>query len=803
MLLIRLKLENFRQHQQTQIDFLPGMTAIVGANGTGKSTILEGITFALYGEQRETRDTIRFYWSDPSKKKFSSELTFQLDDKRYVITRSNADASLMDTTKGQSVILASGLTDTRRACEKLLGLNYDQFINSFCAEQKNLGFLNFKTSAARQEEVARMLGFDRLKMAEDMARERKSILKSRADTLEKTLGSLIELEAAHKEANAKLKEVQGQVATMEKQTKALQEKMPAALELRTKAEKWRELNQEIKQIRGQADGLKEASKLAQTALDQAKKNLLELQALEPLEQEYRRLETESKEWDRRREEDHKREMLAEQAKSLRCEIVEFDLQLKQLRLEDISALEKAFLGSTEKLSRSESSTQEKLTEWNRTSAKAQELLAAASARVDEAKHALDHCQEMVAKGICPECGLPLKEGYTPKLEKARTDFADRTAAFQKAQKEGSKSSTKPAALKKAETELIELKTAMEAARKARDVAALQHAQARTLQTERTKKAELAAKMEASLANTPAVYDAKKHQATKNKLVAMDPEHLRFLVLKSGAASIEDREKDHKKATKDLEAAKTRFRTLETERNALKFETEEDVDSAIAAHRALDIELRDIQSCFKSTQTLKQFAEAAAVQSKARIKEHQDRAKELSEAKNAAAAYEVLARELRALRERLNRSIRPDLEARASENLNLLTNGRYSTLTLSDNFEAQVIEDGTPKPVISGGEEDVVALSLRLALSELIQERNGRPMSLFVLDEVFGSLDAERRQSVLDRLASLKGRFNQVLVISHIEEINQVADQALYLSRNADTRSTLVTDAPPDAAALLL
>jgi DNA repair protein SbcC/Rad50 len=803
MLLIRLKLDNFRQHQSTQIDFQSGMTAIVGANGTGKTTLLEGITYALYGEQRDIRDTIRFYWSDTAKKKFSSELMFELDAKRYVVTRSNTEGSLIEHTKSGSIVLATGLTDTRRACERLLGLNYDQFINSFCAEQKNLGFLNFRTAAARHEEVARMLGFDRLKMAEDIARERRSVLRTRAETLEKTLGNLSELETARREATAKLKQVQAEIAAMDKQQKALTEKVPPALELHNKAEKWRELQQEIKQIRGQADGLKVAAKLAEKALEVAKIHLVELQGLEPKEEEYKLVEAEVKDWEKKREGDRKRDMQAEQVKTLRCEIVDLDTQLKQLRLVDLAILEKDFLVIGEKLSRSESLAKEKLDDWSRVVGRAQELLAAAQARFEEAKSVLERSKALAAKGVCPECGQPVKEGAVPKFARAKEDFVEKSATLQNAQKEVTKVVSRPAALKKAETEFAELKASLEIARKKRDVAALQHAQATAFQKERTRKAEQAAKLEAQLANSPSVYDAARHQSAQQKLVAMDPEHLRYLVLKSGAAAIEDREKDYKKATTDLEAAKTRFFALEKERNDLAFENEEAVDAAITAHRTLELELRDLQSCYKSSERLKKFAGAAVIQSTARVQEHHDREKELNGAKNGASTYEVLSRELRNLRERLNRTIRPDLEARASENLNLLTNGRYSTLELNDNFEARVIEDGVAKPVISGGEEDVVALSLRLALSELIQERNGRPMTLLILDEVFGSLDAERRQSVLDRLASLKGRFNQILVISHIEEINQVADQALYLSRNTDTRSTVVTDAPPDAAALLL
>ena len=56
----------------------------------------------------------------------------------------------------------------------------------------------------------------------------------------------------------------------------------------------------------------------------------------------------------------------------------------------------------------------------------------------------------------------------------------------------------------------------------------------------------------------------------------------------------------------------------------------------------------------------------------------------------------------------------------------------------------VLEDGVPKPVISGGEEDLANLVLRLAISQMIAERAGQAFSLLVLDEVFGSLDETRR-----------------------------------------------------------
>ena len=99
--------------------------------------------------------------------------------------------------------------------------------------------------------------------------------------------------------------------------------------------------------------------------------------------------------------------------------------------------------------------------------------------------------------------------------------------------------------------------------------------------------------------------------------------------------------------------------------------------------------------------------------------------------------------------------------------------------------------GMRKAVISGGEQDVVNLSLRLALARLITERAGQPHSLLILDEVFGSLDTDRRRNVLDVLNNLRDWFEQILVISHIEDINESADRCLYVVRDEHTRQSQV------------
>jgi ATPase involved in DNA repair len=161
-------------------------------------------------------------------------------------------------------------------------------------------------------------------------------------------------------------------------------------------------------------------------------------------------------------------------------------------------------------------------------------------------------------------------------------------------------------------------------------------------------------------------------------------------------------------------------------------------------------------------------------------EYQAKKLELANAQNQYLFYETLDRSFTDLRQYLTQQIRPQLSEIASLLLAELTDGRYSALELDDGYNVAVIESGDRKSVISGGEEDIVNLCLRLAVSQMIMERTGQPFSLLILDEVFGSLDEQRRDNVLQLLHKLGNQFKQVLVISHIDLIKESLNHAICL-----------------------
>ena len=143
------------------------------------------------------------------------------------------------------------------------------------------------------------------------------------------------------------------------------------------------------------------------------------------------------------------------------------------------------------------------------------------------------------------------------------------------------------------------------------------------------------------------------------------------------------------------------------------------------------------------------------------------------------------------RKYVNSSIRPRMAELASEYLADLTDGRYTAVELAEDFTPTVVEDGEAKSVISGGEEDILNLCMRISLSHMLAERAGQHFSLLILDEVFGSLDEGRRSNVLALLEKLRNRFEQIIIITHLDDIKDGVQHLIQVDYDEVSGSAFV------------
>lgn len=139
--------------------------------------------------------------------------------------------------------------------------------------------------------------------------------------------------------------------------------------------------------------------------------------------------------------------------------------------------------------------------------------------------------------------------------------------------------------------------------------------------------------------------------------------------------------------------------------------------------------------------------------------------------------------------------RPMLEVEASNLVRDLTDGRYERMEFDENYRVRLLDrfdDSYAIERFSGGESDVASLSARVALSRIVASRGGNTLGFLVLDEVFGSLDASRRNNVLLALERLKRSFGQIFIISHVAEVQESAlvDEVWMLEEDEGGKSTV-------------
>jgi exonuclease SbcC len=410
------------------------------------------------------------------------------------------------------------------------------------------------------------------------------------------------------------------------------------------------------------------------------------------------------------------------------------------------------------------------------------------------KEQLDRITGAGPDGACPTCARPLGAEYDNVLGVLDRQLQDVlfNGNYFKARVE--QLTTEPPEL----AALDRQRTAGEAAlseattRLARLTAQAQEGPA--LRTEQARLEARAVELEKQVEAGPADYDPNRHAEVRRQLLALDPlalqaERLRAAAERAGALVAEA-----EAAERTLSEREAQVRTLQEQLTALGY-SQEAYEAAKAAWEGAE---RDRREAEMSIVKVRAERGAAAEAVEAVIRRRAERARREEEARRAArdlALYNELDRAFTDLRTDLNLQLRPDLSELASGFLRDLTNGRYTELELDEEYIATIVEAGEPKPVISGGEEDIASLALRLAISQMIADRAGQPLSLLVLDEIFGSLDEERRASVLDLLRSLADRFPQVILITHIESVREGFDRVVRVEYDVERGAARCRDEP--------
>jgi exonuclease SbcC len=310
---------------------------------------------------------------------------------------------------------------------------------------------------------------------------------------------------------------------------------------------------------------------------------------------------------------------------------------------------------------------------------------------------------------------------------------------------------------------------------------------------------LRSELDHAIAAAPERYNESRHAEVRKRIAELEPKALQAERLRGAAERAPDLVARAALAEQELSQRETGARALRERLAGLGWspETFEQVRVRIreAERAAQQAEVGKARASGELTAALGFRADITR-----RKEERERRAAEVQRLSDEVLLQHELDRALGDLRTELNNALRPDLSELASSFLSRLTAGRYDDLELDEDYLATIRADGEPLRVISGGEEDLANLALRLAISQMIAERAGQPLSLLVLDEIFGSLDEERRTAVVDLLRNLAVQFPQVILITHIESVREGFDRVIRLHYDLEQRVTRAVADTGNAAA---
>ena len=795
MELQRLRLLNFRQHADTRIEFGYGITGIVGPNGGGKSTLLEAIAWAIYGSQaaRGDKESIRRLGAKP-RAPVQVELDFRLGAHEYRVVRTLSGAELQQ----DGVVVANSLSAVSDKLERALGMSHDEFFNTYFTGQKELAVMAALGRTERAAFLSRVLGYERLRIAQEKVRERRNALAAELKGLEQGLPDPAGLAAERTQATERLAAARAASAAQERQRRA------AAKELEREEPEWkrwverRERGLSLDGERRMAEHAVEGARQECQRLDKelaealhAREQLRRLQSeLEPIERfkaELAALERLLGEETARRAEGAQREELGRAAAVI-------DRRLGELTgaAEALERLEREARAAEEHLQGLERQAEEERTVWVRDRQDAETKRLALREQYREVKEQRDLIERLGPEGTCPTCRRPLGTEHPAVLALLDRQLEDITINGNFFKQRVEQLAQAPARLRELDAERDRAASALGGLREEEGKVGAQVMERARLERERAGMRERLVELERRIAARPTGYDAARHDAVRDALAKLEPVALEAAGLAARAARAASLVKDAEVAERALSVREQRAQDLRAAIAADGFSevqfaaARETHDRALLAVRAAELAL--VESRGELTR-----AEEDVRHAEARERERAARERQIGEMRDQVRLHHELDRAYSDLRAELNGAMRPEIADLASGFMSDLTDGRYDEVDLTEDYVVTVIDDGVPKPIMSGGEEDLANLVLRLAISQMIAERAGQPLSLLVLDEIFGSLDDARRQHVLGLLRRLGDRFPQVVLITHIEQVREGLDRVLRVEYDAAGGTSTVRD----------
>ncbi|HEX5836217.1 MAG TPA: SMC family ATPase [Anaerolineales bacterium] len=832
MIPLHLRISGFLSYRDpVDLDFSTfDLACISGHNGAGKSSLLDSITWALFGEARgKSSDIINLH---PTVKAAEVALTFEHEGNTYRVQRTlprNKSTFLEFQVKnedGWRPLTEKTTRDTQARIEQTLRLDYDTFVNASFFLQGKADQFTQQNPGKRKEVLSNILGLEMWEEYRNRSAEIRKRIEREVDAVEARIAE-IDTELAEENARrARLAELESTLtqltAARTAQESVLESIKRAAAALDEQRKLVDALNASLDRSRAHLSGLQNRLAARQADRDSYSDLIERAYAIETAHKDWQEVRAELEKWDRTASEFHEydkeRTPLLEKIAVERARLEqELDVLTERERvILDQAPVVSSLEAEIEKVQIRLAEAEEKVgilshLEEQRNSARERqaELRAeneALKADMNQLKDRIDTLKSAEGSAACPLCGQQLSDEH-------------RASTLDQLEEEGRQKGDRYRANQGDMAELARL--IADAERRIADLAASENDRIRFTSelsqlTERLEFMQLANSEWGSsgrkrLRDVEKLLENKKYAPEEQKKLAKLDKELAKL---GYDASEHDQLREQEN---ELRGVEEDFSNLKSAREVSK-----QIDSEIAN---LNIEIQnrqmEIQALDHDYETACASLETAESESPNldeaerelfRLRENENKAR--SELGGAKQRVEILStqRERRAQFEKERETLQkrivqhktlerafgkdgvpallieqalPQIEERANDLLDRLSDGqmsiRFVTQTeykdkkrddLRETLDIQISDSAGIRAyeMYSGGEAFRVNFAVRLALSEILAQRKGARLRTLVIDEGFGSQDTQGRQRLIEAINLVRNDFAKILVITHLDEL---------------------------------
>ncbi len=790
MIIRKVHLENIRSHENTSIELSTGINVIMGNTGSGKSSILMGIEYALFGKTSDNDNKILL-----RRNSSSGLVTLEFEENGKTITISRGLKRIKDSVRNDDnqnyikvnnapVNLLNRNEDLTSYIEKTIKMESENPIKTFEAltyiKQDELKTLILNESNEKQKLIDSILQLNKYQDTYDYMRELLKIIETKIEEGNKFLSMLnvqenvVKLESEIEETKSEIEKEENLVKEKIVEINDLKEKYNAEekrnTELMIKKIKYQELSAKINEINNRISQIEKTIERINNENEMLSKK--EIRTPEKSLEELTNLEKEFK---------NKLKELTDSIITTKTRISALEKE-KQMKQNEIESLQKELTMYNKEMELINARINEiEKTLENPTLVYIEEI----NGRVAEIKEIIkeleEEKEEAIKTGICPICGNKADPNHLTR------EYDERINNMKSLIENYSKIKEDRRAL---EMELQKLKTKAESEQKNinENEERIKQINIKEIEEELEKKSKDLSEFE------------KNEKEINEILEKINADINAHLENEKILREIDANRKTIEELSKEKTLAIEEMGKIKEEVEALAFNQSE-LDNS----NALLSQLRELEKQKENEFTaitkelemkklqLKKLEEEKEdyLQKMKQKEEYEERIRKLSD------LYQLLnnlREDIRGIREYVRQKFLKDFSQYFKEKFDELRKDRDYELEIDSNYNIKVIAGNSELGInaLSGGEKTLASLAYRIALS-IVASRlaSVKQSEVLIMDEPTVGLDREDLNTFVNALTGLRG-INQIIIVTHEELFRNIADTLIEVKKEGGKSKVQIT-----------